>query len=271
MAITRNPVSAFIRELDKNDPNKGKSKRATLTNITGQTLGAPSGTTVLGSGKRASTSGEEKLKLAAEVENVKRRLTTNLALTPKQRQELIAEADRIAAGERRKVSVGGPTPSLFKKLQDVAYSKILSPFKSAYKTGGDFSIESQGKAWAGLVGGIINPLNRFSQSATKELSDLQLSIKNPVLREATKGAGRVLFPIQQTAANIVSMGSTKEQLLQRPDIGKDKIQPSFIDLINQASDPEYGIKKMLLWYATVSATSLLVAYKTLSPKKLLNR
>jgi hypothetical protein len=243
MAITRNPVSAFIRELDKNDPNKGKSKRATLTNITGQTLGAPSGTTVLGSGKRASTSGEEKLKLAAEVENVKRRLTTNLALTPKQRQELIAEADRIAAGERRKVSVGGPTPSLFKKLQDVAYSKILSPFKSAYKTGGDFSIESQGKAWAGLVGGIINPLNRFSQSATKELSDLQLSIKNPVLREATKGAGRVLFPIQQTAANIVSMGSTKEQLLQRPDIGKDKIQPSFIDLINQASDPEYGIKK----------------------------
>jgi hypothetical protein len=243
MAITRNPVSAFIRELDKNDPNKGKSKRATLTNITGQTLGAPSGTTVLGSGKRASTSGEEKLKLAAEVENVKRRLTTNLALTPKQRQELIAEADRIAAGERRQVSVGGPTPSLFKKLQDVAYSKILSPFKSAYKTGGDFSIESQGKAWAGLVGGIINPLNRFSQSATKELSDLQLSIKNPVLREATKGAGRVLFPIQQTAANIVSMGSTKEQLLQRPDIGKDKIQPSFIDLINQASDPEYGIKK----------------------------
>jgi hypothetical protein len=243
MAITRNPVSAFIRELDKNDPNKGKSKRATLTNITGQTLGAPSGTTVLGSGKTASTSGEEKLKLAAEVENVKRRLTTNLALTPKQRQELIAEADRIAAGERRQVSVGGPTPSLFKKLQDVAYSKILSPFKSAYKTGGDFSIESQGKAWAGLVGGIINPLNRFSQSATKELSDLQLSIKNPVLREATKGAGRVLFPIQQTAANIVSMGSTKEQLLQRPDIGKDKIQPSFIDLINQASDPEYGIKK----------------------------
>jgi hypothetical protein len=243
MAITRNPVSAFIRELDKNDPNKGKSKRATLTNITGQTLGAPSGTTVLGSGKTASTSGEEKLKLAAEVEKVKRRLTTNLALTPKQRQELIAEADRIAAGERRQVSVGGPTPSLFKKLQDVAYSKILSPFKSAYKTGGDFSIESQGKAWAGLVGGIINPLNRFSQSATKELSDLQLSIKNPVLREATKGAGRVLFPIQQTAANIVSMGSTKEQLLQRPDIGKDKIQPSFIDLINQASDPEYGIKK----------------------------
>jgi hypothetical protein len=32
--------------------------------------------------KRASTSGEEKLKLAAEVEKVKRRLTTNLALTP---------------------------------------------------------------------------------------------------------------------------------------------------------------------------------------------
>jgi hypothetical protein len=246
MAITRNPVSAFIRELDKNDPNKGKSKRATLTNITGQTLGAPSGTTVLGSGKRASTSGEEKLKLAAEVENVKRRLTTNLALTPKQRQELIAEADRIAAGKRRQVSVGGPTPSLFKKLQDVAYSKILSPFKSAYKTGGDISIESQGKAWAGLIGGIIKPADRFGQSITKELSDLQLSIKNPVLREVTKGAGGALLPLQQTAANIVSRGNKKEQLLQRPDVGEDKVQFSIIDMVNQAKDPDWGLKKTVI-------------------------
>jgi hypothetical protein len=246
MAITRNPVSAFIRELDKNDPNKGKSKRATLTNITGQTLGAPSGTTVLGSGKRASTSGEEKLKLAAEVENVKRRLTTNLALTPKQRQELIAEADRIAAGKRRQVSVGGPTPSLFKKLQDVAYSKILSPFKSAYKTGGDISIESQGKAWAGLIGGIIKPADRFGQSITKELSDLQLSIKNPVLREVTKGAGGALLPLQQTAANIFSRGNKKEQLLQRPDVGEDKVQFSIIDMVNQAKDPDWGLKKTVI-------------------------
>jgi hypothetical protein len=246
MAITRNPVSAFIRELDKNDPNKGKSKRATLTNITGQTLGAPSGTTVLGSGKRASTSGEEKLKLAAEVENVKRRLTTNLALTPKQRQELIAEADRIAAGKRRQVSVGGPTPSLFKKLQDVAYSKILSPFKSAYKTGGDISIESQGKAWAGLIGGIIKPADRLGQSITKELSDLQLSIKNPVLREVAKGAGGVLLPLQQIGADIVSMGNKKEQLLQRPDVGEDKIQFSIIDMVNQAKDPDWGLKKTVI-------------------------
>jgi hypothetical protein len=246
MAITRNPVSAFIRELDKNDPNKGKSKRATLTNITGQTLGAPSGTTVLGSGKRASTSGEEKLKLAAEVENVKRRLTTNLALTPKQKQELIAEADRIAAGERRQVSVGGPTPSLFKKLQDVAYSKILSPFKSAYKTGGDISIESQGKAWAGLIGGIIKPADRLGQSITKELSDLQLSIKNPVLREVAKGAGGVLLPLQQIGADIVSMGNKKEQLLQRPDVGEDKIQFSIIDMVNQAKDPDWGLKKTVI-------------------------
>jgi hypothetical protein len=45
------------------------------------------------------------------------------------------------------------------------------------------------------------------------------------LREATKGAGRVLFPIQQTAANIVSMGSTKEQLLQRPTLARTKFSP----------------------------------------------
>ena len=151
-----------------------------------------------------------------------------------------------AAGERRQVSTGGPTPSLFKKLQDVAYSKILSPFKSAYKTGGDISIESQGKAWAGLIGGIIKPADRFGQSITKELSDLQLSIKNPVLREATKGAGRVLAPIQQTAANIVSRGNKKEQLLQRPDVGEDKVQFSIIDMVNQAKDPDWGLKKTVI-------------------------
>jgi hypothetical protein len=159
---------------------------------------------------------------------------------------LIAEADRIAAGERRKVSTGGPTPSLFKKLQDVAYSKILSPFKSAYKTGGDISIESQGKAWAGLIGGIIKPADRFGQSITKELSDLQLSIKNPVLREVTKGAGRVLLPLQQTAANIISRGNKKEQLLQRPDVGEDKVQFSIIDVVNQAKDPDWGLKKTVI-------------------------
>jgi hypothetical protein len=159
---------------------------------------------------------------------------------------LIAEADRIAAGERRQVSVGGPTPSLFKKLQDVAYSKILSPFKSAYKTGGDISIESQGKAWAGLLGGIIKPADRLGQSITKELSDLQLSIKNPVLREVTKGAGGVLLPLQQIGADIISMGNKKEQLLQRPDVGEDKVQFSIIDMVNQAKDPDWGLKKTVI-------------------------
>ena len=126
MAITRNPVTAYIRELDKDEPKVGKSKRATLknitqnpvaptttvpvppkssratvTDITGQSFTAmPSGTTVFGSGKGASTTGEEKRKLAAGVESVKRRITTNLALTAKQKQELIADAERIGAGQR---------------------------------------------------------------------------------------------------------------------------------------------------------------------------
>ena len=269
MAITPNPVTAYIRELDKDEPKIGKSKRATLTdiskkpvpptttvppkitratltNITGKPLTTPSGTAVFGTGKNASTTGEEQRKLAAGVETAKRRITTNLALTPKQKQELIADAERIEAGQRQQVALGGPTPQLFKRLQDVAYSKILSPFKSAYKTGGDFSIESQGKAWAGLVGGIINPLNRAQQSITKELSDLQLSIKNPVLREITKGAGDVLLPIQQIGADILSMGNKKEQLLKRPDIGGDKVQFSVIDLVNQAKDPDWGLKKTVI-------------------------
>ena len=286
MAITPNPVTAYIRELDKDEPKIGKSKRATLTdiskkpvpptttvppkntratltNITGKPLTTPSGTAVFGTGKNASTTGEEQRKLAAGVETAKRRITTNLALTPKQKQELIADAERIEAGQRQQVALGGPTPQLFKKLQDVAYSKILSPFKSAYKTGGDFSIESQGKAWAGLVGGIINPLNRAQQSITKELSDLQLSIKNPVLREITKGAGDVLLPIQQIGADILSMGNKKEQLLKRPDIGGDKVQFSVIDLVNQAKDPDWGLKKTVIAKRNVEGNKFIGAVQNL--------
>ncbi len=269
MAITPNPVTAYIRELDKDEPKIGKSKRATLTdiskkpvpptttvpskntratltNITGKPLTTPSGTAVFGTGKNASTTGEEQRKLAAGVETAKRRITTNLALTPKQKQELIADAERIEAGQRQQVALGGPTPQLFKRLQDVAYSKILSPFKSAYKTGGDISIESQGKAWAGLVSGIINPLNRLGQSVTKELSDLQLSQKGPVGRALVQTAGMINplgGPITGAAATLISMGNKKEQLLKRPDIGGDKVQFSVIDLVNQAKDPDFDIKK----------------------------
>ena len=155
MAITRNPVTAYIRELDKDEPKIGKSKRATLkditrnpvaptttvpipskssratlTDITGKALGVPSGTTVYGSGTGASTTGEEKLKLNKGVESVKRRLQTNLSLTPKQRQELIADAERIAAGQRREVSTGGSAPSLLKNCRMLLFLKCcprLSP------------------------------------------------------------------------------------------------------------------------------------------------
>ena len=93
MAITRNPVTAYIRELDKDEPKVGKSKRATLknitqnpvaptvtvpvppkssratvTDITGQSFAAmPSGTTVYGSGTGASTTGEEIRKLTVRL------------------------------------------------------------------------------------------------------------------------------------------------------------------------------------------------------------
>tara|TARA_R110000868_G_scaffold23269_4_gene94113 strand:+ start:1183 stop:6759 length:5577 start_codon:yes stop_codon:yes gene_type:complete len=267
MAITRNSVTAYIRDSDKD----GKSKRATLTDITknsvpttttttvpkpsvrptitditGKALQGGTGPAVFGSGKNATTSGEERLKLSKGVETVTRRITTNLALTPKQRQELIAEANRIGAGQKTEVALGGPAPSLLKKLQDVAYSKILSPFKSAYKTGGDFSVESQGKAWAGAISGVVNPANRIGQSISKELSDIQLSIDNPVLKGLAKTVGNVVLPIQQAGANIISIGNKKEELLKRPDIGGDKVQFSVNDLVNQAKDPDWGLKETII-------------------------
>ena len=250
MAITPNPVTAF-RKSGKTPPKPPKLEDYYKTLYGENAPKTPKPTTEkptksFVSQKPKTTTIEEQQKLFTGTRTVQQRIRSSETLTPKQKQELIAEADRIAAGERRQVSTGGPTPSLFKKLQDVAYSKILSPFKSAYKTGGDISIESQGKAWAGLIGGIIKPADRFGQSITKELSDLQLSIKNPVLREVTKGAGRVLLPLQQTAANIVSRGNKKEQLLQRPDVGEDKVQFSIIDMVNQAKDPDWGLKKTVI-------------------------
>jgi hypothetical protein len=238
MAITPNPVTAF-RKSGKTPPKPPNLWES-------EVFGKLYGTSPTKSVKPKTTTLEEEAKLSKAAQTTKSRINLSPTLTPKQKQELIAEADRIAAGERRQVSTGGPTPSLFKKLQDVAYSKILSPFKSAYKTGGDISIESQGKAWAGLIGGIIKPADRLGQSITKELSDLQLSIKNPVLREVAKGAGGVLLPLQQIGADIVSMGNKKEQLLQRPDVGEDKIQFSIIDMVNQAKDPDWGLKKTVI-------------------------
>jgi hypothetical protein len=254
MAITPNPVTAF-RKSGKTPPKPPKLEDYYKTLYGENAPKTPKPTTKeptksFVSQKPKTTTIEEQQKLFTGTRTVQQRIRSSETLTPKQKQELIAEADRIAAGERRQVSTGGPTPSLFKKLQDVAYSKILSPFKSSYKTatmaGGDFSLQSQGKAWAGLLGGIIKPADRLGQSITKELSDLQLSIKNPVLREVTKGAGGVLLPLQQIGADIISMGNKKEQLLQRPDVGEDKVQFSIIDMVNQAKDPDWGLKKTVI-------------------------
>ena len=267
MAITPNPVTAF-RKSGKTPPKPPKLEDYYKTLYGENAPKTPKPTTEkptksFVSQKPKTTTIEEQQKLFTGTRTVQQRIRSSETLTPKQKQELIAEADRIAAGERRQVSVGGPTPSLFKKLQDVAYSKILSPFKSAYKTGGDISIESQGKAWAGLIGGIIKPADRFGQSITKELSDLQLSIKNPVLREATKGAVRILAPIHQTAANIVSRGNKKEQLLQQPDVGEDKVQFSIIDMVNQAKDPDWGLKKTVIAKRNVEANKFIGSVQNL--------
>jgi len=305
MAITRNPVTAYIRELDKDEPKVGKSKRATLkditrnpvaptttvpvppkssratlTDITGKTLaGAGSGTTVFGSGTGASTTGEEKLKLAKGVESVTRRLQTNLALTPKQRQELIADAERIAAGQRREVSTGGTAPSLIKKLQNVAVSKVLSPFKSSYKSvttaGGDFSLQSQGEAVAGLFGNVIR---RPLLSATKEIADLRLNrpekgtgritldtVKYDVLDLAAKFAVPVSL-----AADLLKAGNTKEQLLARKDIGKDKIEPSFKDLFYQARDPDFDLKKTVIFKRNIERNKYIGTVQNLIAEEITN-
>jgi stress response protein YsnF len=241
MAITPNPVTAF-RQSGKTPP---KPPSLWESEVYGKLYGKSDSKGV----KPKTTTLEEEAKLFKGAQTAKERINLSPDLTPKQKQELVAEADRIAAGERRQVSVGGPAPSLFKKLQDVAYSKILSPFKSAYKTGGDISIESQGKAWAGLVGGVINPLNRLGQSVTKELSDLQLSQKGPVGRALVQTAGMINplgGPLTGAAATLISMGNKKEELLKRPDIGTDKVQFSVIDLVNQAKDPDWGLKKTII-------------------------
>jgi hypothetical protein len=299
MAITRNPVTAYIRKSDEDKPKQGKSKRATLTplspttstttipetssrakltDITGQALAAtPSGTTSFGSGKNVSTTGEEQRKLSMGVESLKRRVTTNLALTPKQRQEFIADAERIEAGQRQKTALGGSTPQLFKKLQDVAYSKILSPFKSSYKTattaGGDLSLQSQGEAWAGLFGKVVKPF----RSLTKEVADLRLDKPEygnvPTLEtlkyDALDLASKFLIPVS-LAADLLKAGNTKEELLARKDIGGDKIKPSFRDLINQAKDPDFNIKKTVIGKRNVERNKFIGNVQNIISEELTN-
>jgi hypothetical protein len=45
---------------------------------------------------------------------------------------------------------------------------------------------------------------------------------------------------------LFSRGNKKEQLLQRPDVGEDKVQFSIIDMVNQAKDPDWGLKKTVI-------------------------
>jgi hypothetical protein len=75
------------------------------------------GTSPTKSVKPKTTTLEEEAKLSKAAQTTKSRINLSPTLTPKQKQELIAEADRIAAGERRQVSTGGPTPSLFKNCK----------------------------------------------------------------------------------------------------------------------------------------------------------
>jgi hypothetical protein len=255
MAITPNPVTAF-RKSGKTPPKPPKLEDyyKTLYGENAPTTPSPvvqESTKPVVFKEEKSTTSEEQQKLLTGARTVQERIRLSESLTAKQKQELIADAERIAAGQKREVSTGGPTPSFIKKLQNVAVSKVLSPFKSSYKSvttaGGDFSLQSQGEAVAGLFGKVLNPINRVGQSASKELSDLQLSIKNPILRGVAKSAGSLLAtPLAQIGADIISMGNTKEELLKRPDIGEDKITPSFTDFINQAKDPDWGLKKTVI-------------------------
>jgi hypothetical protein len=245
MAITPNPVTAF-RKSGKTPPTPPKLEDY-YTKLYGSAAPVSGGKFE----KPKTSTVEEELKLNKAALTVTGRINSSPNLTAKQKQELVADAERIAAGQKRQVSTGGPTPSFIKKLQNVAVSKVLSPFKSSYKSvttaGGDFSLQSQGEAVAGLFGKVLNPINRVGQSASKELSDLQLSIKNPILRGVAKSAGSLLAtPLAQIGADIISMGNTKEELLKRPDIGEDKITPSFTDFINQAKDPDWGLKKTVI-------------------------
>jgi hypothetical protein len=117
MAITPNPVTAF-RKSGKTPP---KPPSLWESEVFGKLYGSSGDKSV----KPKTTTVEEEAKLAKGVQTTKSRINLSPNLTPKQKQDLIAEADRIAAGEKTQVALGGPTPQLFKKLQDVAYLNLV--------------------------------------------------------------------------------------------------------------------------------------------------
>lgn len=254
MAITPNPVTAF-RKSNKTPPLPPSLDDYYAMLYGAIKAGAKTAPTIKAStagdgGKPKSSIEEEQAQLDKGVQTTKNRINLSPNLTPKEKQELIAEVDRIAAGGKRQISTGGPTPSILKKLQDIAISKVLSPFRSNYRAvvtaGGDYSLQSQGQALITSAGAILNPINRAGQSLTKELSDLQLSIKNPILRNVAVNAAGLVFPPAAIGADIISMGNTRQELLQRPDIGGDKIQPNWNDFVTQFRDPDWGLKNTII-------------------------
>ena len=273
MAITPNPVTAF-RKSGKTPPTPPKLDDY-YTKLYGDAAPASGGKFE----KPKTSTVEEELKLNKAALTVTGRINSSPNLTAKQKQELVADAERIAAGQRREVSTGGPTPSFIKKLQNVAVSKVLSPFKSSYKSvttaGGDFSLQSQGEAVAGLFGNVIR---RPLLSATKEIADLRLNrpekgtgritldtVKYDVLDLAAKFAVPVSL-----AADLLKAGNTKEQLLARKDIGKDKIEPSFKDLFYQARDPDFDLKKTVIFKRNIERNKYIGTVQNLIAEEITN-
>ena len=272
MAITPNSVTAYIRATDKQKkvtpPVPPKPLQTPEEYAKAFGIGNTNKPLITMSGDAKTTTGEEQLKLNKQQENIKSRLTQNLNLSPKQRQDLQAETERIALGLNRTLSVGGPTPNFLKKLQNVVVSKIVSPFLSGTKTlataGGDLSLQKQGEAWGGALSDVTRQTMRVAQSAIKEIEDLRLDkpkddgiyslakLKYDLLDLGSKFA----VPLS-IAADIQKAGNTKEKLLASKNTGGDEIEASLTDLFKQAIDPDFGIKKTLIAQQNVARNKIL--------------
>jgi hypothetical protein len=181
-------------------------------------------------------------KTTASAEELRTDIATNTALRRIQSAPGLdaAERNRLESVIRsRAAGVSAPVQDTFwNKIRDIASSRVLSPFKSAYKA------TAQNPA----VGPVVNPVG-----AAKSIWDLTRDVSRVAqsglkeLQDALTSQG--LQPFRPAAISPLNVGGTalnKEEEDLYAELKKqtgDPAKPSWDDFVNQAKDPDWAWRK----------------------------
>ena len=192
-------------------------------------------------GRPKTTAQQEEQRLKAARQTAIGRIETS----PELRDEP-AEVNRLRnVIEARASGISQPVQDGFwNKVADIAVSKVLSPFKSAYKAtveaGGPVSLQNQGESWLNLYKGV----QRIAQSAYKEVEDARFALSSPIAKEILDVArGPLLSGLGDIRSVPVVQNDKTREFEEFAKERGDTLKPSFTDFINQAKDPDWNFRK----------------------------